>query len=82
MRLVQTSVGWAEFELWGGPAGSVGIYGEDGWLPFMRSRKPLFESTEASAIDALIAQGLPQNEAEEIGRRVIRERLARIAASV
>lgn len=80
-RLARTSRGWAEFEFWGGPAASLGIYGANGWLPFTRSRRPLFEATEAGAVAALVAQGVPESEATQLGRRVIGERLSRTGSS-
>lgn len=77
-RIVPMSCGWAKFEFWGGSSASLGIYGANGWLPFVRSKRPLFEATTAGAIAALIAQGVPDAEATEIGNHVVRERLARV----
>ena len=78
LRIVHTSLGWAEFEFWSEWSGRVGIYGLDGWLPFMASKRPGFDGTEDGAIAALLEQGVPHGEAEELGRLVLRERLTRI----
>jgi hypothetical protein len=78
IRLVRTSHGWAEFEFWGGPMITLGVYRDDGWLPLSGHRHYL-ERTEV--IDALRAQGVPGEEAERLYGLVLAERQARIAPS-
>jgi hypothetical protein len=81
MRLIDTSVGLAEFEFWGGPKGRLGIYGDDGWLPMTASRRPQFDATAQGAVAALTAQGVSQDEAEELGSLVMQERHLRVGAA-
>jgi len=78
IRLVRTSHGWAEFEFWGGPQITLGVYRDDGWLPLSGHRHYL-DRTEV--IDALHARGVPDEEAERLYGLVLTERQARIAPS-
>ena len=76
IRLVRTSVGWAEFEFWGGRQVTLGVYREDGWQPLSAHRHYL---ERPDVIDALRAHGLSQEEAEDLYALVVTERQARIA---
>jgi hypothetical protein len=76
IRLLRTSIGWAEFEFWGGPQARLGLYQEDGWLPLRRQR---FRVDQPDLIDVLRADGLPDEEAERVGNLVLAEREARTA---
>jgi hypothetical protein len=76
IRLLRTSIGWAEFEFWGGPQARLGVYQEDGWLPLRRER---FRVDQPDLVDVLRAAGLPGDEAERVGNLVLAEREARTA---
>jgi len=80
-RIARSSVGMVEFEFWAEPAGQLGIYREDGWLLVWATSRTRFKATEEDAISALATRGVPREEAEEIGKLVIRERLNRIAVA-
>ena len=54
----------------------LGVYREDGWLPVSRQR---FRVDQPDLIQALCADGLPDDEAEQVGSLVRAERDARLA---
>lgn len=76
IRLVKTSRGWVQFEFWGGPQITLGVYREDGWLPLSSLRHHL---ERRDLIEAMRAQGLPKDEAGEVVNLVLAERQARLA---
>ena len=77
IRVVKTSIGWTEFEFWGGPQARLSVYRQDGWLPLGGQR---FNIDRPDLIRVLRAQGLARDEAEQVANLVLAERQARVAA--
>lgn len=77
IRLLKTSIGWAEFEFWGGPKARISVYRQDGWLPLGGQR---FNVDGSDLTQLLCAQGLPEGEAGQVSNLVLAERQARVAA--
>ena len=78
LRLVKTSRGWTQFEFWGAPEATVGVYREDGWLPMSTLDHFL---DEPGVADALERHGLAREEAERTASLVFEERRARTGAA-
>lgn len=75
IRVLKTSRGWAQFEFWGGPQITAGVYRGDGWLPMSRLRREL---DGRGLVEALRTEGLPAEEAEQAAALVLAERQARL----